>query len=104
MKEVKRITTPTGDIVIYEDELGNLTTSKPFQSGFQQFLVTTDPSQYALGTAMDDFDTAVKYQSVKKEIGEVAYIIELHYQDKSIDLPPIAVFVYDENLRRSRII
>ena len=106
MKIAKEIKTPMGDITIYEDENGNLTNSKPVneETTYKQFLVSSDPSQYALGTGIDSFEKAVQYHSLKEQAGEEAYIIELHYQDEKSDTPPLAVFVYDSNLKRIRII
>ena len=110
MKAIKKIKTPTGgEFVIYKDSIGNLTSAKPIDEvqTYKQFVVTDDPSQYALGTGMDTFEQAKDLRNELNElkaVDQALYIIELHYAQKDDQSPPIAVFVYDENLKRTRII
>ncbi len=88
------------------NENGSLTNSSPINEDltYKQFIITEDPSQYAFGTAHDDFDDAQEDFAIQLQAGNVVYLIELHYSKKEDDSFPIAVFVYDNELKRTRIV
>jgi len=105
--KLKTITTPHGEVNISIDGDGNISTAKEFdaEKSWKQFLVSDDPSQYAYGTVFDDFETALNFYCAMLNINTATqYIIELHYPCQKDDIPPIAIFVYDENFKRTRII
>ena len=101
MKKVYEQKTSDGTIPYYEDEKGRLTTQKPIDGVlFHKWIVTDDPSQYAMGHVYDDEQSALEH-SVKMREFQQLYVIQLSYIKE--DLPPQYIHVINEDGSKLRI-
>jgi len=101
MKIIKQ-ETPNGTITYYEDSNGNITTAKPIEGiKFQKWIVTDDPSQYAMGDVYDNEQSALEHLCKMRDFQKV-YCIELSYI--SDDLPPQYIHIVDETGKKTRIL
>lgn len=104
MKEIK-VKTHAGEIT-YTDENGVLSTAKKFDdsASLKKWVVTSDPSQYVKGKVFTDFEECIQYWAMLKDVPTTYYIIELHLNPVNESAPPVALYVYDEEMERTRII
>lgn len=101
MKKIE-IKTANGVITYYQDKDGNITTAKPIDGiQFRKWVVTDDPSQYALGDVYDDEQSAIEHL-VKMRDFKTLYCIELSYIND--DLPPQYIHIIDETGKRTRVL
>jgi hypothetical protein len=90
MKEVHKRQTTDGVIKFYQDSNGNITTSQPIEGVvMMRWIVTDDPSQYAMGEVFMNLNSAIEYHRKTKD----TYIIELSYIDEN--MPPQYIHVVE---------
>lgn len=104
MKEIK-VQTHAGEMT-YTTENGVVSTAKKFDdsSTLKKWIVTSDPSQYVTGKVFNEFEECFQYWTMLKELPTTYYIIELHLNPENESAPPVALYVYDEEMKRTRII